>query len=185
MYDNLIYLANVILGIIGFSIALNICCKKMLQKPLVCPLNMKCEQVIYSKYAKFLGIPVDFLGMFYYGIIVISYSTFLFLPATRTPSSILTISIITISGFLFSIYLTSVQIFKLKEWCSWCLTSAAISTAMAILISQTSYLAKNITYLAEGYRDIFIVGHSLAISFGFSVAIIGELLFIHFLKDNR
>lgn len=185
MYDNLTYLATVILGLVGFLIASNICYKKACQKPMVCPLKMKCEQVLYSKYSKFLGIPVEILGMFYYGLIVISYSIFLFAPTLKNPFFVFAIFMATVCGFVFSTYLFSVQLLKLKEFCSWCLVSAAISTVIFILVLQTRLLPVGLMTLTYGYKALVVIIYALATSLGLGVAIITEMLFIRFLKDSR
>ena len=174
-----------ILGLAGFGIALNIRHKKVNQKPMVCPLNMKCEQVLFSKYAKFLGIPLEILGIFYYGLIVLSYSIFLFYPSLKNPLFIFSIFMISTCGFLFSIYLVSLQAFKIKEWCSWCLMSAGISTINFLLALQIQSISAILATLAHNYQASIIFAYSLAISIGLGLSLTLETLFLSFLKDTR
>ncbi len=183
--DNLIYLANIVLGLAGLAVAVNIRLKKATQKPLVCPLNMKCEQVLYSKYANFLGIPLEILGIIYYALTIISYSSFLTAPAMKTPGTTSVMFLISGFGFLFSLYLLAIQSFKLKEWCSWCLMSAAISTAIFILSLQTGSVVSALNYLTTQYVDILVLIYALAISIGFGFNLILEILFLKFVKDRR
>jgi uncharacterized membrane protein len=183
--DNLIYIANIILGLSGFFVALNISLKKRDQKPMVCPLNMKCEQVLYSKYAKFLGVPLEIMGMFYYGLITISYSIFLFYPYLKNPFFIFSIFLMTLGGFILSSYLVSVQAFRLREWCSWCLMSAFISTSVFLLSSQTTAINSALTALAYDYQSLIVIIYSLATSLGLGLSITLEVLFLRFLRDLR
>ena len=183
--DNLIYLITIILGVIGFCVALNIFHKKRQQKPLICPLNMKCEQVIFSRYAKFMGIPLDILGMFYYGLIIISYVIFLFYPSLKNPLFVSTVSMMTTGGFLFSVYLISIQAFKLREWCSWCLMSATVSTSIFLLSLQTSMISKTLTLMAYDHKFVIVILYALTSAIGLGITAIMEILFIRFLKDSR
>lgn len=183
--DNLIYLAIIVLSLIGFGVAFNIRRKKALQKPMVCPLNMKCEQVLFSKYAKFLGIPLEILGLFYYGTLTFSYSIFLFYPSLKNPFFVFSIFILSACGFLFSMYLVSLQAFKLKEWCSWCLMSAAISTTNFLLALQIQYISSTLASLADSYQSLIFILYSLATSLGLGLSVSLEILFLRFLGDLR
>jgi uncharacterized membrane protein len=98
---------------------------------LVCVIGKDCNTVIHSEHAKTLGVENTILGMLYYVfVIAVSLAVFLF-------PSILTISFFSIvflivagAAALFSVYLTGVQLFVLKELCEYCLAS----TAMVIVI---------------------------------------------------
>lgn len=115
-------IASVALG--GFFIAFYIWRQKHRVETLVCPLHSNCETVIHSAYSTFLGLPLEWLGMFYYAVVAISYVSFLFSPAARALNLMLLISWVTVAAFLFSLYLTYIQAVKLREWCTWCLISA-------------------------------------------------------------
>lgn len=183
--DNLIYLVNIVLGLIGFSVALNICCKKRSQKPMICPLNMKCEQVLYSRYAKFLGIPLEFLGMLYYSLVIASYAIFLFFPFLKNPFFVSSVFLMSLGGFIFSLYLIFIQAFKLKEWCSWCLASAAISSTIFFLVLQTNSAFVGLTNLAYQYKTLIVSTYALASVLGLLAIFINEILLSRFLKDSK
>jgi len=112
-------------GIIGFFLARFIKNKKKEKKRLVCPLRSDCTTVIHSSYSRFAGIPVERIGMFYYALVVLFYFAIIFsLPGAEFAYDIaIWISSI---AFVFSIYLVMIQIFKLKQFCFWCLCSAVI-----------------------------------------------------------
>lgn len=110
----------------GFSIALFIHFKKKQPAPLVCPIGHSCDPVVHSDYSRFMHIPVEWLGILYYFIILLSYSLLSMYPSMYTPLVQMGLLLISAIAFLFSVYLTAVQAFILKEWCSWCLFSATL-----------------------------------------------------------
>jgi len=121
----------IILGLTGFSIAAYIRHSKLYTERLTCPIGFDCNTVVESKYAKFLGFPVEILGMFYYGLVAVGYFISLFIYVSESFSFI--IAALSFIAFIFSVYLTAVQAFVLKQWCSWCLVSAGLSTAIFII----------------------------------------------------
>jgi len=129
-----ILLINLIglLGLVGFIISTYIYNKKKAKKKLICPRRSNCDTVIHSDYSKILGIPVEVLGMVYYFFIGSVYSVvFIFDLWSSTIGHI--IFGISMCSLLFSIYLVSMQVFVIKQWCAWCLCSAAISLLIFIL----------------------------------------------------
>jgi len=116
-------------------------CTKRDQAPLVCPLEGSCETVVHSEYSKLFGIPLEYIGMAYYGLITLFYLLFAFIPQTLPTAVLYFILSLTVAAFAFSIYLTAVQAFVLKHWCTWCLCSAMICTAIFILVIYLSDLS--------------------------------------------
>src|SRR3989344_5764434 len=98
----------------GFLIALYIYHKKRTgDNHLVCPIGSNCDIVIHSSYSKFFEIPVEILGLLYYATIVISYGIIISTPLTALPLFVFYIFVISLVAFLFSIYLTFIQLFNL------------------------------------------------------------------------
>ena len=116
----------------GFTLALYIHSTKKSGKPLVCPLEGSCEQVVHSEYGSLFGVSVELLGILYYFAIGIIYTLFAFAPDILPTFMTYAITGITITSFLFSLYLTGVQMFIIKHWCTWCLFSALICTLILI-----------------------------------------------------
>ncbi|HEY4508053.1 MAG TPA: vitamin K epoxide reductase family protein [Candidatus Paceibacterota bacterium] len=110
----------------GLSLAAFIHFKKRLHHPLVCPIGHSCDPVVHSDYSRFMDIPVELLGVIYYTIIVVAYAAALAVPTLH--SDLLGTLLLGLSAvaFLFSLYLTAVQAFILREWCTWCLISATL-----------------------------------------------------------
>lgn len=117
-------------GVVGLLLANHIRKKKKKNKnqPFVCPLNFDCHNVVTSRYSKFLGIPLDLWGILYYGFIVVSYTSFFVKPELKTDVVVYGVMGVSLIAFVVSLYLTFVQAFRLKEWCSWCLFSAGLCT---------------------------------------------------------
>jgi uncharacterized membrane protein len=126
-------IAILLLALSGLGIALYIFRKKRRQSPLVCPIKFDCNTVVNSDYSKFFGIPVEILGLVYYGFIALSY-IFLIVLTGEFPFILIGILIIaTTLAFLFSMYLMFVQFFVIRKGCSWCILSAALSTLIFLL----------------------------------------------------
>lgn len=107
--------------------------KKVDAAPLVCPMNFDCHGVVHSDYSKFFHIPLEILGMIYYALVSLSYLVLVFMPEVLPLSVVLTLILVSIGAFLFSLYLIGVQIFVLKKGCFWCFISAFISITIFIL----------------------------------------------------
>ncbi len=122
----------ILLAAIGFIITYTIAKKKSQKKPLICPLRAHCDAVIHSEYSSFWGIHLEYIGMIYYAIILSSYALY---AADIIPQMIMNfVAAMTIIAFLFSVYLTGVQAFVLKNWCTWCVTSAIICTFIVSIV---------------------------------------------------
>ncbi len=94
----------------------------------MCIVGQKnCNNVVNSKYNTLFGVHNEALGMIYYGLIALIYLFSFLFPIFQSNNVIYGIYAITGGAAIFSVYLTFVQIFKLKEYCEWCFVSAGIS----------------------------------------------------------
>ena len=128
------------IGIFGFTLCAYLYKCKHQKQPLICPLRGSCDFVTTSKYSKFLGIHLETLGMIYYGIITLAHLTMLLYPALSSPWERMLGLVASTCAFVFSLYLTGIQAFVLKKWCTWCLCSATL----CLLIFLTTYLSSPI-----------------------------------------
>lgn len=117
----------------GFLVAKHIRNHKTKDTPLICPKKFDCHSVVHSDYSKFLGMPVELLGVIYYAFISIVFLVLILLPQAIPASLIILLLPITLFAFLFSLYLIGTQLFFIKKWCFWCLVSATISTLIFVL----------------------------------------------------
>lgn len=135
------YIIIIFLAFCGFLIASYIRHhKKNIAEALVCPLKANCDTVIHSDYSKIFGIPVEVLGMIYYSLIAVGYGLAIIFPNLETPIVASGLMFATVCAFVFSIYLTLIQAFALRNWCTWCLFSAAICFLIFILAATDSPL---------------------------------------------
>jgi uncharacterized membrane protein len=95
-------------------------------KPVCAAGSGGCEKVQTSAYAKLAGIPVAVLGLAGYVGILASL-------AVRGDAGRLAGAVLSISGFGFSAYLTYRELFTIHAICQWCVASAVLMTALAVL----------------------------------------------------
>ncbi len=182
--ERILYLLIAALAAAGFTLAFNIYHKKITKKPLVCPLRGHCEAVIHSDYSKFLGIPLELIGMLYYLLIFVSYLSFVIFPDIQIPHLfVMGVTFSTGIAFIFSLYLTSIQAFVLKQWCTWCLLSASICTLIFLTVVQASVFDM-IPYLIE-FKRVLVGAHLVGVVIGFGGAIMADIFFFKFLKDFK
>lgn len=118
----------------GFGIAFYIHRHKKHGQPLVCPLQSDCQAVVHSEYSTLLGVPLENWGMFYYAVIAVTYTAFIGYPHLPTAVISQLWALASVIAFLISIYLTYIQAVKLREWCTWCLTSALFSSVIFLAV---------------------------------------------------
>ena len=125
-------LIGLLAALIGLGITIYINNKQKAKKPLMCPRRAPCETVISSPEAKIFGISNTILGMLYYAV---TAGFLLYLGTGNSSQLVNTLFVILTSiGFLFSMYLVGVQHFKIKQWCVWCLGSAAMATVLFVVM---------------------------------------------------
>jgi uncharacterized membrane protein len=121
---------GLIAALAGLGVSWYIYRKQVAAKPLMCPRKAPCETVIASPQSKTFGISNTILGMLYYIVV------FLFFAYYATGQSMygtaVALAVLTAGGFLFSAYLVAVQHFVIRQWCVWCLGSAAAATALFV-----------------------------------------------------
>lgn len=118
-----------IAALCGLAVAVYIRHKKTRKEILVCPVHFNCEDVIHSKYASVLGVPIEIIGLFYYGFLALIYGTAVMIPGIITAPIDIGLTFATSFAMMFSIYLVFVQV-KLKQWCAWCLLSFVSSVVI-------------------------------------------------------
>ena len=90
-----------------------------------------CDTVQASPYADFLGIPVALYGVVGYAALLV-----LSLAAAQQPDVPrldTALAILASLGFLFTGYLTALELFVIHAICRWCVASAAIITGIMVL----------------------------------------------------
>lgn len=176
-------LAVMLLGLAGFGLALYIRSKKSSREKMVCYIGRDCDTVVHSEYSRFFGLPVEVLGMAYYGAIAAAYFSFLVWPQLEAMPAVFGVLALSAAALLFSLYLTFIQGVVLREWCEWCLTSAAISSAIFALAIQS--VPSGLIQFLAGVHVPLVALHGLAAAVGVGGATVADILFFKFLKDLR
>jgi uncharacterized membrane protein/thiol-disulfide isomerase/thioredoxin len=138
-----------ILCLIGFFVAGYLSYVETSQVMAVCGPVGDCNTVQQSDYARLFGVlPIGILGLVGYTFIAIAWLIVRFASNRLANLAAISLFLLTLSGTLFSIYLTFLEPFVIGATCAWCLTSAVLMTAL-MLITVTpakaafSGLAKN------------------------------------------
>ena len=93
---------------------------------VLCLASGGCETVQASRWAKLDGVPVALLGLIGYVGILVS------LAIRNDTGRALTFALALI-GFGFSAYLTYRELFTIHAICQWCVASAVLMTALAVI----------------------------------------------------
>lgn len=129
-------LASVVIASLGFLDALYLLMIKLTQEPAFCIQGIgDCWSVNTSKYSEIIGIPVSLLGAgAYLAIILIQVST------KRTkflqkygPLSFFGISL---TGTIYSAFLTYLEIWVIRAICPFCVISALFMLILLLLSIQ-------------------------------------------------
>jgi len=99
-------------------------------KPLVCPLDHDCSKVTESRWSTVFWIRNEVLGLLFYIFMLISGLLLYFRPEFSLLSLLLKLA----AGFgvLFSLFLLWVQIYKIKDYCFYCMLSALITALLFV-----------------------------------------------------
>lgn len=172
---------TIVLAFFGFLISQKIINTKEKSEVLTCPFGQECDDVVYSKYSKLFGISNVHMGWFYYvGMIIFLVANFFYDFNYITHMIVLGLSGLAVD---FSMYLTGVQAFVLRKWCTWCLLCALINLLIFVVLfvgvdgSFTSFLFDNRDLLSFFYVLFSIVGVFAITRHTFT--------FVRFLKDFK
>ena len=120
------------LSLAGLALATYLSVAHLSGADLACGAGGGCGAVTSSEYSRFLGIPVALLGVGGYAMLLLGSLAALGLGQ---PPAMLRWGLAGVAafGFAFSAYLTSTQAFLISSYCVYCLTSAALMTALMLL----------------------------------------------------
>jgi uncharacterized membrane protein len=128
--------AIAVLALVGSFVALYLWLHALgIGGPLKCGTG-GCDTVQTSRWAVFLGLPVAFYGVVGYVLILLTAIAGLRPAALAGPQrkqwSVLLAALASI-GFLFTVYLTYLELFVIHAICRWCVASAVIMTAIWVV----------------------------------------------------
>jgi uncharacterized membrane protein len=117
--------------------------------PPACTAGASCLKVQTSVYSRLAGVPVATIGLVGYLAILGS------LLAPDGERSRFAAAALTLMGFGFSAYLTYRELFSLHTICEWCVSSAAIMTALMCLAVWRFLMASGVprpALIRNGYE---------------------------------
>ena len=107
--------------------------------PVYCEGAGDCHAVQSSQYATLAGVPVPFLGLALYAMLAIVIALTLLRPLLLGEAGILAQFGLSLSGFLYSGYLTWLELYRIHAICVWCVISAALLTFIFVLSAFTLF----------------------------------------------
>jgi uncharacterized membrane protein len=138
-----------VVSFIGFLDAGYLVANHYFGAPLTCIVTDGCETVTTSSYSRIMGIPVALLGALYYLTVFLLTVAFL---DTKRRLFFDCARLLTLAGFLFSLWFLFVQAFVLRSYCIYCLGSIATSTIL-FLAAIISFFQKE-TPSRERLKDV-------------------------------
>ena len=133
-----VYIAAVLLSLLGLADALYLTVEHVTGQSVKCTIISGCSEVLSSPYAVVAGFPLAAIGAAAY-FTVFSLAT-LAAFGYRAAGTLLT-PLIT-AMFFVSLWLIYLQAFVIREFCQYCLLSAAITTALLVIVVVGRFVLK-------------------------------------------
>ena len=125
-----LYAVAALLSLLGLADALYLTVEHVTGQSVRCTIISGCSEVLSSPYAVVAGIPLAMIGAAAY-FTVFSLAT-LAAFNYRIAGTLLTVLVTTM--FLVSLWLIYLQAFVIREFCQYCLLSAAITLALLVVM---------------------------------------------------
>ena len=132
--------ANPLLALAGLGVAAYLAHVEVRGIEAVCGPVGDCNTVQQSEYARLFGVlPIGVLGVVGFAAIIVTWAVRRWATGWYSTRAALALLALTAFGTLFSIYLTFLEPFVIGATCLWCLSSAAIMTALYCLALTPGY----------------------------------------------
>lgn len=118
----------IVLSIVGAIDSAYLLWKHQQHQPLICPLDHDCSAVTESKWSRILLVRNEVLGTAFYVTLLLMVLATLLKPEVQLLPKL--IPWITGTGLVFSLFLVYIQIYKIKDYCFYCLASAFITVLL-------------------------------------------------------
>ena len=122
------YVTAAILSLIGLADALYLTIQHVTGQALQCTIISGCSEVLSSRYAEVAGVPLAAIGAASY-FSVFSLAT-LAAFGYRIAGTLL--ALLVAAMFLVSLWLIYLQAFVIRQFCQYCLLSAAITVGLLV-----------------------------------------------------
>ena len=123
------YIVAALLALIGIADALYLTIEHVTGQSVRCTIISGCSAVLSSPYAVVAGIPLAAVGAAAYFTVF----SLAILAIFGYPRVAMLLRAIVITMFAISVWLIYLQAFVIREFCQYCLLSAAITTALLVV----------------------------------------------------
>ena len=120
------------LAIIGLLVSIYMTIYKITSNDNMCIGSKDCSVVNASRYSELYGIPVAVFGVVGYAVIL-AVLWFERNPGFFKQNGTMLLFGLSLTGFLFTLYLIFLEIALIKAYCPFCITSQAAMTIIFIL----------------------------------------------------
>lgn len=125
---NKLYVVAAILSLLGLADALYLTIEHLTGQSVRCTIISGCSEVLSSSYAEVLGVPLAMIGAAAY----FSVFSLAILAAFGYRIAGTLLKLLVVVMFLVSLWLIYLQAFVIRQFCQYCLLSAAITTALLV-----------------------------------------------------
>lgn len=125
-----LYVTAAVVSLLGLADALYLTVEHVTGQSVRCTIVAGCSEVLSSQYAVVAGVPLALIGAAAY-FSVFSLAT-LAAFGYRIAATLLTLLVVLM--FLVSLWLIYLQAFVIHAFCQFCLLSAAVTTALTVIV---------------------------------------------------
>ncbi len=125
--------ASLVLSGLGVFVSSYLTIKRFTGGSLACSRWAQCDVVNNSLYAKIHGVPVAFIGLAGY-LLLLGLALAALETEGDTRRRLVALGLgFALGGVAFSAYLTYIELYVIEAICSWCVASATIITLLAVV----------------------------------------------------
>lgn len=121
-----------IIALLGLLVSSYLAVEYVSNGPILCVQGGGCDAVRASSYAHMLGLPTPLYGVAFY--ILLEIGAILLVPGRHLKYLRWGLTALTGAGLAMSLWLTYIEAFILKAWCTWCLASAILAALAFIFV---------------------------------------------------
>jgi len=134
------YLIAALVSLIGLGDAIYLTVQHITGASLRCTIISGCSEVLSSPYAQVGSVPLAALGVAAYFVVF----SLAILAAFAYPLVKLLLKILLGLMFLTTLWLLYLQAFVIHHFCQYCLLSAAVTTALTLIVFLSSIRKKTV-----------------------------------------
>jgi uncharacterized membrane protein len=123
---------SLVLAVLGIAVAAYMTWAKYANQSVVCLTGSQCDEVQNHETSEVAGIPVAVIGLTGY-VAIVAVLVLEEVASGFTNSGPMLVFGLTLVGFVYSLYLTALELFVIYAICSWCVTSAVIMTLLFVI----------------------------------------------------